>query len=70
MQVDIMVDLPKYVEMEIVNSRTNEARVKKVKIQYDFYTKYCTRCMFQGHNDRECRILYPELDQGYDDNEK
>ncbi|KAF3614904.1 hypothetical protein FXO38_35418 [Capsicum annuum] len=69
-QVDIMVDLPNYVEMEIVNSITNDARVEKVKIQYDFLLKYCKRCILQGNNEQECRILHPESNQGYGDDEK
>lgn len=48
-QVDIMVDLSKYVKIEIENSTTKEARVEKVKIQYDFLPKYCKRCMPQRH---------------------
>lgn len=41
MQVDLLSDLPKFVEMEIVNTTSNESRVEKVKIQYDFLPKYC-----------------------------
>lgn len=54
MHMDIMDDLPKYVEMEIMNSITEEARVEKVKNQYDFLLKYYTRCTLQAHNVQEC----------------
>ncbi|KAG5617651.1 hypothetical protein H5410_017475 [Solanum commersonii] len=58
-QVDLLADLPKCVEMEIVNSTTTESRVEHVKIKYDFLPKYCKKCML--HNEQECRVLHPEL---------
>lgn len=65
-----MADLPKYVEVEIMNLTTKEARVEKVKIQYKFLPKYCKRCMLQGHNEQEYGILHLELNQVHVDLDK
>lgn len=43
-QVDLLVEFPKFVEMEIVKSSTNESRIEKFKIRYDFLPKYCKHC--------------------------
>lgn len=63
-------DLPKYVNVEIVNLIRKEPRVEKVKIQYDFLPKYCKRCILQGHNEQDCLILHPELNQVNENNNK
>lgn len=47
-QVDIMVDLSKYMEIKIVNSIMNEVRVEKVKIQYDFSPNIVTDVCYRG----------------------
>lgn len=49
--MDLLLDLPKFVEMEIVNSNTKESRVERVKIQYDMLPKYCKVCKLQGHDE-------------------
>uniref|UniRef100_M1DJG9 Uncharacterized protein n=1 Tax=Solanum tuberosum TaxID=4113 RepID=M1DJG9_SOLTU len=40
-QVDLLVDLPKFVELEIVNEAAETSRIEKVKVQYDMLPKYC-----------------------------
>lgn len=62
-QVNLLADLPEYVEVEIITSQTKESRVEQVKIKYDYLPKYCGECSLQGHNKQECRILHPELRQ-------
>ncbi|KAG5630600.1 hypothetical protein H5410_002317 [Solanum commersonii] len=69
-QVDLLADLPKCVEMEIVNSTIKESRVEQVKIKYDFLPKYCKKCMLQGHCVKKCRVLHPELKQVQLENEE
>lgn len=59
--MDLLAELPKQVEMEIVNEKTNESRVEQVMIYYDIMPKYCKKCMAQGHGYEVCRILHPEL---------
>ncbi|KAG5632321.1 hypothetical protein H5410_004038 [Solanum commersonii] len=49
--------------MEIINEKTKESRMEKVKIQYDMLPKYCKQCKVQGHEDETCRSLHPELRQ-------
>lgn len=57
-----MANLPKYVEMKIVNSTMEESRVEKVKDHYDFPPKYYKKkCMLQGHNKQKCKIQHKEL---------
>ncbi|WMV08879.1 hypothetical protein MTR67_002264 [Solanum verrucosum] len=60
-QLDLLGDLPKFVELEIENEEKTSSRVEKVKVVYDMLPKYCKRCKLQGHNEEECRILHPEL---------
>ncbi|KAH0714657.1 hypothetical protein KY284_007562 [Solanum tuberosum] len=60
-QVNLMANLPKRVEIEVINPETKNTRIEKIKIQYDFLPKYCHTCKLQGHNEEECRSLRPEL---------
>ncbi|KAK4723910.1 hypothetical protein R3W88_026689 [Solanum pinnatisectum] len=62
-QVNLLFDFPKYVEMEIINEMTMETRMERVKIQYDMLPKYCKQCKVQGHEEETCRSLHPELRQ-------
>lgn len=50
-----------------MNSKNGESRIERVKIQYDFLLKYYKKCMLQGHNKIECRILHPELKKAVED---
>lgn len=68
-QVDLLDDFPDYVKMEIFISISEVSRIERVKIQYDYLPKYYKRCMLQGHNDVECRVLHPELRKVYDEDE-
>ncbi|KAH0748476.1 hypothetical protein KY290_027708 [Solanum tuberosum] len=56
-----MADLPKFIELEVVNEVTKTSRVEKVHIQYDMLPKYCKHCRLQGHDENDCRVLHPEL---------
>ncbi|MCD7463668.1 hypothetical protein HAX54_051109 [Datura stramonium] len=47
--------------MEISEEITEVKRTAKVRIQYDFLPKYCTRCKLQAHANEGCRVLHPEL---------
>lgn len=60
-QVDLNATMPKYAMMEIEDEETKAVRVETIKIQYDFFPKYCKRCRLQGHGEDECRILHHEL---------
>lgn len=52
--LELLPDVPSYVEIEIMNSTNENSRVQMVKIQYEFLTKYCKWCMLQGYN--ECHV--------------
>ncbi|KAF3623205.1 hypothetical protein FXO37_31978 [Capsicum annuum] len=60
-QVDLLTEFLDFMEMQIVNDKTNESRIEKVKIKYDFLPKYYKECKLQGHNELECRVLHPKL---------
>uniref|UniRef100_A0A0V0IHY0 Putative ovule protein n=1 Tax=Solanum chacoense TaxID=4108 RepID=A0A0V0IHY0_SOLCH len=62
-QLDMLVDKPQYVQMQIENNNNQEIKIIKVKIQYDSLPSYCKKCRIQGHKEEECRILHPELQQ-------
>lgn len=48
-QEDLATKLPEYVKLEVQSSKTNEATIQKVKMQYDILPKYCHTCKLQGH---------------------
>ncbi|KAH0698548.1 hypothetical protein KY284_012763 [Solanum tuberosum] len=60
-QVDLLVDLPKFVELEIEDPISQSSRVERIKVLYDVLPKYCKKCKLQGHNEDDCRVLHPEL---------
>ncbi|KAF3627430.1 hypothetical protein FXO38_28765 [Capsicum annuum] len=62
-QVDLGGNLPKHVNMEIVDEDTCAIRMEKVRIKYDSLPRYSNRCKLQGHSMENCRILHPELVQ-------
>ncbi|XP_059285587.1 uncharacterized protein LOC132039053 [Lycium ferocissimum] len=62
-QVDLLLDFPKFVMMEIEDEVTKQTRNVKVKIHYDYLPKYCTECMLQGHAIEECRFMHPEIEK-------
>lgn len=57
----MLAELPKFVELEVVNENTKIYRVERVKIQYDMLPKYCKQCKLEGHIEATCRVLHPEL---------
>ncbi|XP_049364228.1 uncharacterized protein LOC125828976 [Solanum verrucosum] len=69
-QVDLLCDLPNFVELEVVNEVAATSRIERIKVQYDMLPKYCKECKLQGHAEQECRILHPELRRYKEDNEK
>ncbi|KAG5631197.1 hypothetical protein H5410_002914 [Solanum commersonii] len=60
-QVDLMSEFPRFIEMGIMNEDTKVSRVEQVNIQYDFLPKYCTHCKVQGHVEEDYKHLHPEL---------
>lgn len=60
-QDNLLFAFPKHVNMEIENESTCTARNEKAMIQYDFLSKYCTKCKIQGHANDVCHILHLEL---------
>lgn len=60
-QVDLAAKLPDFINLEVVNSKTQATRIQKIKIQYDMLSKYFHTCKIQGHEESEYRCLYPEM---------
>ncbi|KAH0712069.1 hypothetical protein KY289_008028 [Solanum tuberosum] len=61
-QVDRITNHPEWVEIEVISPRKQSTMIDKIKIHYDFLTKYCRTCKLQqGHNEEECRTIHPEL---------
>lgn len=60
-QVDLLGELPEFVELEMRNVEDNVSKVMKIKVEYDMLPEYCKRCMLQGHNESGYRILHHEL---------
>lgn len=58
---DLQAYLPKLVKMEIQDEGTGGIREEKVKIQYDYIPKYCSKCKLQGHHEEEYRYLHLKL---------
>ncbi|WMV08314.1 hypothetical protein MTR67_001699 [Solanum verrucosum] len=58
-QVDLLADFPKFIEMEVVNEKTKSSRMEKTHIQYDMVPKYCKQCKLQGHAESDSRVLHP-----------
>jgi len=60
-QVDLAADIPKQVEIEVVDNKHNMSRLIVIYVQYDVLPKYCKTCKLQGHTEVECRIIHPGL---------
>ncbi|KAH0706171.1 hypothetical protein KY285_010690 [Solanum tuberosum] len=60
-QVNLLADLPKFVELEIEDPISQSSRVERIKVLYDVLPKYCKKCKLQGHNEDDCKVLHPEL---------
>lgn len=69
-QVDLLSNFPKSVELEMVNKSLQTAREEKYKVHYDMLPKYCKTCKLQGHNEKNRRVLFPELRRSDLDNDK
>ncbi|KAG5572392.1 hypothetical protein H5410_062158 [Solanum commersonii] len=60
-QVNLLGELPKFVELEVVDPVKNSSNVEKIKVVYDMLPKYCRKCKLQGHNEDDYRFLHLEL---------
>ncbi|KAK4706968.1 hypothetical protein R3W88_033478 [Solanum pinnatisectum] len=59
-EVDLMGDFPKRVNVGI-KKRIGKIMAKWITIKYDYLLKYCKHCKLQGHNEKECLVLHPDL---------
>ncbi|XP_060216902.1 uncharacterized protein LOC132644331 [Lycium barbarum] len=59
-EVDLLKELPKRIQINCVDAETGEVKSKWQKIQYDYLPKYCTQCKLQGHDLNGCWVLHPQ----------
>ncbi|KAG5595474.1 hypothetical protein H5410_036706 [Solanum commersonii] len=59
-EVDLLGEFPKRINLGM-RMKTGEVKEKWIHINYDYVPKYCKSCMLQGHNEKECFIIHPEL---------
>ncbi|KAK4706309.1 hypothetical protein R3W88_034132 [Solanum pinnatisectum] len=60
-EVDLLGEFPKRINIGVRNKTTGEIKEKWIQINYDYIPKYCKTCKLQGHNEKECYVLHPEL---------
>ncbi|XP_060216653.1 uncharacterized protein LOC132644112 [Lycium barbarum] len=60
-EVDLLVEHPKRVQIQAMDSKTGDVKSRWVKIHYDFMPKYCKECCLQGHDEEGCWKLHPDL---------
>ncbi|KAG5614280.1 hypothetical protein H5410_014104 [Solanum commersonii] len=66
----LAVGKPLQVDTATLNkTRPREITEKWIVINYDYVPKYCKSCKLQGHNEKECFIIHPELYPKKDDEE-
>uniref|UniRef100_A0A0V0HWA5 Putative ovule protein n=1 Tax=Solanum chacoense TaxID=4108 RepID=A0A0V0HWA5_SOLCH len=55
-----MGEFPKRINIGM-RKKTGEINEKWITIKYDYVPKYCKTCKLQGHDEKECFIIHPEL---------
>ncbi|KAH0640411.1 hypothetical protein KY285_036997 [Solanum tuberosum] len=68
-EVNLLGEFPKRVNVGI-KKKTGEIVAKWIDIKYDYLPKYCKSCKLQGHNEKECFVIHPELYPTQEDTEK
>ncbi|XP_049394640.1 uncharacterized protein LOC125858913 [Solanum stenotomum] len=59
-EVDLLSELPKRISIGMRQPNGN-VQEKWIKIKYDYIPKYCTTCMIQGHDEKQCYVNHPDL---------
>lgn len=52
--VDLKIDLPSHVEIEVVNNNSNTFGIVLIKVEYDILLKYCKTFKLQRHAKNDC----------------
>uniref|UniRef100_M1DKD4 Uncharacterized protein n=1 Tax=Solanum tuberosum TaxID=4113 RepID=M1DKD4_SOLTU len=60
-EVNLLSDFPKRIKIGVRKHSTGDVVEKWIRIKYDYVPKYCTTCKLQGHDEKACYILHPEL---------
>lgn len=59
--MDLLGEFPKRINIGVRNKDKGDIKEKWITINYDYIPKYCKNCKLQGHNEKECYVLHPEL---------
>ncbi|WMV42195.1 hypothetical protein MTR67_035580 [Solanum verrucosum] len=59
-EVDLLGEFPKRINLGM-RMKMGEVMEKWIRNNYDYVPKYCKFCKLQGHNEKECVIIHPEL---------
>lgn len=68
-EVDLLGEFPKRINIGI-KKKNREIVAKWIQIKFDYLPKYCKNCKSQGHNEKECFVLHPELYPKEEESEK
>ncbi|XP_070039223.1 uncharacterized protein [Nicotiana tomentosiformis] len=74
-EVNLLAIFPQRIKIIEEEDETGPKESKWIKIKYDYMPKYCKTCKKQGHNEKECWIIHPELhkkfkEEGEDQNKE
>ncbi|KAG5629516.1 hypothetical protein H5410_001233 [Solanum commersonii] len=61
LQVDLATQNKTRPSCARVKVETGEIMGKWVTIKYDYVPKYCKTSKLQGHNEKDCYVIHPEL---------
>ncbi|KAH0712533.1 hypothetical protein KY289_008492 [Solanum tuberosum] len=59
-EVDLLGEFPRRINIGM-RMKTGEIKEKWITIKYDYVPKYYNNSKLQGHNEKECFVLHPEL---------
>ncbi|XP_049378160.1 uncharacterized protein LOC125842928 [Solanum stenotomum] len=59
-EVDLLGEFPKIINLGM-RLKMGEVKEKWIRNNYDYVPKYYKFCKLQGHNEKECVIIHPEL---------
>lgn len=68
--MDLLAKLPEMVEIKVVNSKSGDAKVEHIKIQYDYLLIYYKICKLKGNGEDEYQTLHPELKREFEVRDK
>lgn len=59
-ELDLLKEFPKHINVGL-RRKSGEIMEKWISINYDYMPKYCKHNKIQGHDEKKCYVLHPEL---------